>query len=120
MPMSTGQTVEQIFGEAHARSAGTERQQYLDEACGSDAELRRRVERLLRAYGDAQSFLESPATDTIPTLEQTPRELPESQVGPYKLLQPIGEGGMGIVYLAEQTEPVRRRVAVKIIKPGMD
>jgi tetratricopeptide (TPR) repeat protein/serine/threonine protein kinase len=92
---------------------------YLDGACGSDADLRARVEELLRAHSELGSFHESPAL--VPTLSAPPEvETPPSVIGPYKLLQQIGEGGMGTVYMAEQTKPVERRVALKVIKPGMD
>ena len=68
-----------------------------------------------------QSFLESPAADLTPTTTATPiAERPGTVIGPYKLLQQIGEGGMGVVFMAEQTEPIQRTVALKIIKPGMD
>ena len=93
---------------------------YLAEACGEDDELRRRVMNLLQAHAEAGSFLESPRADPLATVDETPRERPGTVIGPYKLLQQIGEGGMGTVYMAEQTEPVRRKVAVKVIKPGMD
>ena len=94
---------------------------FVQAACGSNVELRQRVERMLRAYSDAESFLESPAA-ALPaaTLDQPVREGPDTQIGPYKLLQQIGEGGMGTVYLAEQMHPVQRKVALKLIKAGMD
>jgi serine/threonine protein kinase/tetratricopeptide (TPR) repeat protein len=91
----------------------------LKEACGDDAGLLRRVEGLLDAHVRAGSFLDEPAVAgdvTVPVRSETTG----SRVGPYKLLEAIGEGGMGTVYMAEQTEPVRRRVALRVIKPGMD
>src|SRR5208282_155475 len=69
---------------------------------------------------EAGSFLEAPAFGPVPTVDQRLPEGPGTHIGPYKLLQKIGEGGMGVVYMAEQEEPVRRKVALKIIKPGMD
>jgi eukaryotic-like serine/threonine-protein kinase len=107
-----------------------ERAAYLDEACGGDAELRREVDQLLADYEAAGSFLESP---TLP-LESTPgdgavgettsadpsEETPGTLIGRYKILQQIGEGGFGRVYMAEQTKPIVRRVALKVIKLGMD
>ena len=66
------------------------------------------------------SFLESPALGMAATVDQAATEQPGSKIGPYKLLELIGEGGFGEVYMAEQQEPVRRKVALKIIKPGMD
>ncbi|HUE72287.1 MAG TPA: protein kinase [Pirellulaceae bacterium] len=113
-------SVDQIFSAALALPAGDERTAYLDSACGTHLELRQRVERLLQAHSDAQSFLESPAIHPAPTIDQPLAERPGTMVGPYKLLQQIGEGGMGVVYMAEQTEPVQRKVALKVIKPGMD
>jgi serine/threonine protein kinase/tetratricopeptide (TPR) repeat protein len=123
MPTSSP-TADKIFAEALLRAAGEERAAYLKEACGEHSQLLERVERLLRAHNDALSFLETPPSAIVrevsPTLDQSPLEKPGTQIGPYKLLQQIGEGGMGIVYMAEQHEPVKRRVALKIIKPGMD
>ena len=113
-------SVDQLFTHAIGLPAGEERSAYLNSACGSNFELKQRVERLLQAHSDAQSFLESPALDHTPTLVPAHRERPGTQIGPYKLLQVIGEGGMGVVYMAEQTEPVKRKVALKLIKPGMD
>ncbi|MCE9524935.1 MAG: tetratricopeptide repeat protein [Planctomycetales bacterium] len=115
---------DRIFAEALLRAAGSERAAFLKEACGDHVQLQERVERLLRAHDDALSFLETPPAaivrEAIPTIDQAPLEKPGTQIGPYKLLQQIGEGGMGVVYMAEQLEPVKRRVALKIIKPGMD
>ena len=115
---------DKIFAEALLRTAGEERAAYLKEACGEHAQLLERVERLLRAHNDALSFLETPPSavmrEASPTLDEAPLEKPGTQIGPYKLLQQIGEGGMGVVYMAEQTEPVQRKVALKVIKPGMD
>ena len=79
-----------------------------------------RVEGLLRSHEQAGSFLNAPLFDSAATIDRPPLELPGTQIGPYKLLEQIGEGGMGIVYHASQREPVRRTVALKIIKPGMD
>ena len=93
---------------------------FLDAACAGDATLRRRVEVLLEAHLGKDSMFDGQADATPPTLDQPPLEKPGTQIGPYKLLQQIGEGGFGVVYMAEQTEPVERRVAFKIIKPGMD
>ena len=103
------------------RESPEARAAYLDDVCGSDPDLRRRVERLLDAQPNVGSFMDSPAagpTMTLPAGEVL--EGPGTIIGPYKLLEQIGEGGMGIVYMAEQSQPVRRKVALKIIKPGMD
>ena len=112
--------VEDIFDEAIKFAPGDVRNAFLDEACGPDQSLRQRVERLLRAADEAGPFLESPAIEASPTVDLPVTEKPGDTIGPYKLLQQIGEGGMGVVYMAEQTQPIVRRVAVKIIKPGMD
>src|SRR3954467_10904545 len=118
MPSST--TEESIFyaalelGDAHARA------DYISRACGSDGQMRHRVEGLLSAYGEGE-FLESPIVDLAATAQHEPiSEKLGATIGPYKLLEQIGEGGMGLVFMAEQTHPLRRRVALKIIKPGMD
>jgi eukaryotic-like serine/threonine-protein kinase len=93
---------------------------YLDLACGSNVELRARVDQLLVAHGSIGSIngglaSSSPADPRVVLLEG-----PGTVIGPYRLLQKIGEGGFGIVYMAEQIQPVRRKVALKILKPGMD
>src|ERR1700751_5892810 len=110
-----------IFTEA-LRLPREDRDRYLSEACKGDAELRRRVEALLEAYDQSGDFLGRSAADRPPKAAQAPAvgEKPGDRIGHYKLLQQIGEGGCGVVYMAEQEEPVRRRVALKIIKPGMD
>src|SRR6202142_3108492 len=94
---------------------------YLIEACGGDDSLRQRVEALLRAHESVEAFMDHPAVDLRrePLVVQ-PAEQPGDKIGRYKLLQRIGEGGCGAVYMAEQEESVRRRVALKIIKLGMD
>src|SRR5262245_49310032 len=112
--------VDEVFNEALRRAAGQDRARYLDEACGGDLELRQRVERLLRAASEAGSFLEAPAQDPSPTAEQPPVEDPGTVIGPYKLIEQVGERGMGSVWMAQQQEPVKRLVAVKLIKAGMD
>jgi tetratricopeptide (TPR) repeat protein/serine/threonine protein kinase len=114
-----------IFGEALDAPSLEAQAAYLDKACGGDAALRERVEALLLSHREAGGFLpaETSAFEhrrPMPGNEPACREGPGSVIGPYKLLQQIGEGGMGIVYMAEQTEPVRRMVALKIIKAGMD
>jgi serine/threonine protein kinase/Flp pilus assembly protein TadD len=107
-----------------------ERAALLDAACTGDVALRRQVEALLRVHDEPDSLLDGPRINLglpdnavagpDPTLDQPVTEAPGTVIGPYKLLQQIGVGGMGVVYMAEQTEPVERRVALKIIKPGMD
>jgi serine/threonine protein kinase/tetratricopeptide (TPR) repeat protein len=93
---------------------------YLSEACGGDEELRRRVANLLQAHQNAGSFLEPDATPSGATLDQAPGEHVGAVLGNYKLLEQIGEGGFGVVFMAEQQQPIRRKVALKILKPGMD
>src|SRR5262249_25310868 len=113
--------VQAIFLEAAEQDSPTGRAAVLDHQCGSDAELRQRVETLLKAHEAPGPFLESRAPVLAGTVDE-PRgtEGPGTVIGPYKLLEQIGEGGFGVVFLAEQQRPVRRKVALKILKPGMD
>jgi WD40 repeat protein len=101
-----------------------QRAAYLDHACANDASLRQQVEGLLQAHEQAPDFLGSPpaglALKRSELVDLPPTEKPGDKIGRYKLLQQIGEGGCGVVYMAEQEEPVRRRVAFKVIKLGMD
>ena len=114
-------SIDEVFFAAMERETPEARAAYLDEVCASDPDLRRRVERLLDAQPKVGSFLDSPAAgETVTLPPPQAMEGPGTVIGPYKLLEQIGEGGMGVVYMAEQTEPVRRKVALKIIKPGMD
>jgi serine/threonine protein kinase/WD40 repeat protein len=105
--------------------AGAEREAYIRGACGADQALRAEVEGLFRAYERGGGFLSSPtaapgANAAAATLVASIREGPGTRIGPYKLLQLIGEGGFGSVFMAEQERPVARKVALKIIKLGMD
>jgi WD40 repeat protein/serine/threonine protein kinase len=110
-----------IFIAALEKDDANERAAYLDQACAGDVLLRQRIERLLKAHEGADSFLERPLVAPVATVNYEPIvERPGTVIRPYKLLQQIGEGGMGLVFVAEQQHPVRRRVALKIIKPGMD
>ncbi len=109
-----------IFLNAVEIDAPAQRQEYLEAACAGDEALRREVDDLLRHCQQKGSFLESPVPVPAATIDASISEWPGTVIGPYKLLQAIGEGGMGTVYMAEQQEPVRRMVALKIIKPGMD
>ena len=97
-----------------------ERLEFLERTCADNAELRAEVEAMLTASEKAGSFLEAGPARGGGTLAQPVTERPGSVIGPYKLLQQIGEGGMGTVYMAEQTDPVQRKVALKVIKAGMD
>ena len=92
---------------------------YLEMVCVKDGEMRQRIEGLLKAHSKSLEFLErGPAELTAQTV--LTGEKPGDRIGHYKLLQQIGEGGCGVVFMAEQTEPVCRRVALKVVKPGMD
>src|SRR5260370_19880247 len=106
----------EIFEQALDITPTEERLRFLTGACGKDAVLLARVQALLRADESGESFLpERPKAAVVPITEK-----PGDRIGRYKLLQQIGEGGCGAVYMADQTEPVRRRVALKVIKLGMD
>jgi serine/threonine protein kinase/tetratricopeptide (TPR) repeat protein len=120
--MSTEVSLDTIFGAALDIESAQTRAAYLDRACGEDTSLRRRVEQLLEAHVKAGGFLQLPDTEPQQTVDQAPLAMEEAgtRIGPYKLLQQLGKGGMGVVWLAEQDQPVRRKVALKIIKPGMD
>src|SRR5262249_25753542 len=112
--------VEVIFNAARQKPP-YERGVYLDQACWGDPALRQRVEQFLAAQAELGSFLESPAPELDVTRDLPGvTERPGTVIGPYKLLEQIGEGGFGVVFMAEQLHPVRRRVALKVLKPGMD
>jgi serine/threonine-protein kinase len=109
-----------LFIAALNKPQAAERAAFLDAACGDNAELRVQVEALLREHAQLGSFLEAPAPP-VPTADELPlREGPGKVIGPYKLLEQIGEGGFGVVFMAEQQQPLRRKVALKVLKPGMD
>jgi WD40 repeat protein/serine/threonine protein kinase len=115
----------EIFSDALELSDPQARSQFLDEACRAGSVQRMRIEALLRNAAQGSHYLESPladlqATAVLPATESAILERPGSRIGFYKLLQQIGEGGMGVVWMAEQTAPVQRKVALKVIKPGMD
>lgn len=104
---------------------GPEREAYLRGVCGSDQALRAEIDSLLRAYERGTAFLSSPtaahpANVTLATMDVSLLEGPGTRIGPYKILQQIGEGGFGSVFMAEQEKPVQRKVALKVIKLGMD
>ena len=110
-----------IFAAALDIADPAERAAYLDQACGQEPGLRGHIEGLLAEQDQLGSFLARPlAAPTVSVGFDPVTEGPGTTIGPYKLLQQIGEGGMGVVYMAEQETPVRRKVALKIIKPGMD
>jgi serine/threonine protein kinase/WD40 repeat protein len=100
-----------IFEAAIELASPEERAAYLDQACGTNTLLRQEVESLLAAHDRlGVTAAEAPVVS----------EQPDTVIGPYKLLEQIGEGGFGVVFLAEQQEPIRRKVALKVLKPGMD
>src|SRR6516164_8320274 len=111
---------EDIFHEALARNSPQERAAYLEQACAANPAMQAGVEALLRANVGASGFMEPPAVPVAATVADSVGERPGTVIGPYKLLEQIGEGGFGVVFMAEQQEPIRRKVAVKILKPGMD
>lgn len=94
--------------------------EYLGETCRGEPELRRRVEVLLRGHERPNEILDDPGAAPVAPSQPLIGEGPGTLVGPYKLLEQIGEGGFGVVFMAEQQQPVRRKVALKIVKPGMD
>jgi serine/threonine-protein kinase len=113
------QTEECIFIEALDQADPQKRAAYLERACAGNFDLRRNIEELLSAY-DAGQFLETPVAALTDTVTDAVPPSPGVALGPYQLREKIGEGGCGLVFLAEQLHPVRREVAVKVIKPGMD
>src|SRR5271157_1711848 len=116
---------ETLFAAALQCATPAGRAAYLEGACAGQPELRRRLDELLAAHEQGGDRLQP---DTVPAakaqstlrLDLPPEEPPGARIGRYKLLQKIGEGGCGVVYMAEQEQPVRRRVALKVIRPGMD
>ena len=113
--------VKETFCAAIEKKTAVERRAYLDEACGDDKKLRAAVEALLKAHYEAEnSFLTAPPGIEATLDNEVLSEGPGTRIGRYKLLELIGEGGFGVVYMAEQEEPIRRKVALKIIKLGMD
>src|SRR5262245_51224594 len=110
----------EIFLQALKRSSPHERASLLDAACAGDQALRQHVDILIDAHEHADSFLEKGVLAASATIDRPPTERSGTLIGPYKLLEQIGEGGFGVVFMAEQTEPVRRKVALKVLKPGMD
>jgi hypothetical protein len=121
--MSASHQQEAAIFDAAIELPPEQRSAYLEQACGNDAGLRRRIESLLKASESRCGFLDPPAGLAAAAPSSTappPFEKVGDRIGRYRLLQQIGEGGCGVVYLAEQAEPVRRRVALKVLKPGLD
>src|SRR5262245_17474021 len=111
---------ESLFWSALAAPSPQERARYLGQVSGGDHRPGGQVEELLAADATVQQFLEAAPWAPVVAADEPVREGLGTVIGPYKLLEQIGEGGMGLVFVAEQTQPVRRKVALKVIKPGMD
>ena len=115
---------EEILFALALEKPAAERSVFLDRECGDDKALRERIQALLAAHDQPEGVLAGTAPGVKGTMKIELAELPDETVGQtlgnYKLLQKIGEGGCGVVYMAEQEQPVRRRVALKVIKLGMD
>jgi serine/threonine protein kinase len=117
----TGPKLFALFNKAVECQTPEQEAAYLEQACRGDARLRARLEELLQAHRQSGSFLQEPSPARAATVEEpSAAERPGTRIGPYKLLQEIGEGGMGAVFMAEQTHPVQRKVALKVIKACMD
>jgi serine/threonine protein kinase/tetratricopeptide (TPR) repeat protein len=115
--------IKAVFDEAADIASPEDRAAFLDRVCAGDDDLRRRLDRLLGRHENAGSFMNRPAVDVGPDSFadlSSVAEGPGTVIGSYTLLEQIGAGGMGAVYMAEQEQPVRRKVALKVIKPGMD
>ena len=110
---------ESIFFRALDIPSAAERAAYLDRTCGANRQLRAEVEALLRAHEESGDLLDLPE-QAVATVDEPLPERPGTVIGLYKLLEQIGEGGFGVVFMAEQQQPVRRKVALKVLKPGMD
>jgi serine/threonine protein kinase len=109
-----------VFDAALAIADPAERSAYLAKVSAGNPELRQHLEGLLDVHAHLGSFLQAPAPSLTATVDAPGRERPGTMIGPYKLLEQIGEGGFGDVFMAEQLQPVRRKVALKVLKPGMD
>jgi serine/threonine protein kinase len=109
-----------IFIAALQKPEGPDRETFLEDVCGGDSELRQQIDALLQAHDQLGSFLEAPSSALATTVDEARRDWLGMVLGPYHLLEQTGEGCFGLVFLAEQKQPVRRKVALKVIKPGMD
>src|SRR5439155_6870686 len=117
--MSVKPSIDSIFCSAIEIESPEERRVLVEQACGDDVDLRNQVERLLHAHFHGRSILDAPV-QPVATVDELLRETAGTVIGPYKLIESLGEGGMGTVWMAQQTEPVKRLVALKLIKAGMD
>src|SRR5262249_46044766 len=119
-------TEQELFVEAFLIADPASREKFLDRACATDPALRQRLAGLMAALSRAGEFLQEPAAAACTpgvasgVRAEDAHDGPGTVIGSYKLLEQIGEGGFGIVFMAEQQHPVRRKVALKVIKPGMD
>ncbi len=118
--MAEQQDAEAIFCAALDRASAAERSAYVEGACAGNAVLRARVWELLASHEETHGPLDAAPPGCQHPQAALPRESAGTVIGPYKLLEEIGEGGMGTVWMAQQTQPVKRAVALKVIKPGMD
>src|ERR1043166_3158131 len=110
----------EIFFEALDLASPDEWAGFLDVACANDPAQRQRLDELLALSRKATPFMKDPPARSPPVLSPIPEDVPGSRIGSYKLLEKLGEGGFGAVFVADQIQPVKRRVALKIIKLGMD
>jgi serine/threonine protein kinase/Flp pilus assembly protein TadD len=117
--MSAKLSIDSIFCSAIEIESPEERRALVEQACGEDADLKQQVERLLHAHFHGRSILDTPVLP-VATVDEPRRETAGAMIGAYKLLEQIGEGGFGVVFMAEQQHPVRRKVALKVLKPGTD
>src|SRR5678816_4813133 len=121
-PMASSQEREAALFALALEKPLTERSAFLQAVCGKDNVLRQRLDALLAAHEQPDNFVPTQAEAARPTIRLDLADAPDEAVGQtlgrYKLLERVGEGGCGVVYVAEQTEPVRRRVALKVIKLG--
>ncbi len=120
MKMSGKPSLESIYSEALRRADGEDRLAFVRGACGDDEALRSQVEALLGTHDDSARLGRCIATEALATNPSEAGERPGDRVGAYTLMKRVGEGAFGVVFAADQSEPVRRRVALKILKPGMD
>src|SRR5262245_49644483 len=109
----------ELFTKALECQSAEEQAAFLDQACQGDAALRAQLEELLQAHREASCFLQEPSASPVATVDEVrASERPGTVIGPYKLMEQIGEGGMGLVFMAQQTEPVKRLVPSSSSRPG--